>query len=234
MGGLQLDYPNGVDIKTFPAGKTIALARSISVWILIVFFLIIAACGFILMGRHFKQNYPFLISVDPFTEEWSVITYPGKTQKETIHQYQVIQEKLVSDFVKNWFTISKDSNINEKRWRDCGVEDCEKNNQFDPDNTECAISCKSDATVYEVFVKDVLPDYRNYAANSGTWNVKVLNTPISVNQTSGTWQSVAAVTPAMSKPFNALIFITIEQDQNKYPATFGYYIKTFNSYRLPD
>lgn len=234
MGG-ALDYPNGFNIKSFPAGKTIAFSRAVSIWISIVFFLIVAMCGFMLLGIHFKQNYPFLISVDPFTDEWTVITYPGKSKKETIHQYQIVQEKLVRDFVANWFTISKESSVNDMRWQDCKIEDCASSNQFNPDNLECAIYCKSDPSVFEVFSENVLPEYREYANSGGAWTVgPMLITPNTVDKNGGTWQVVVSVQPAMSAPFNALAFITIEQDANRYPASLGYYIKEFNSYRLQD
>lgn len=228
-----MEYPNDFNIKSFPAGKTIALSRSVSIWISIVFFLIVAACGFILLGIHYKQNYPFLISVDPFTNEWEVVTYPEKNEKEIAHQYQIFQEKLVRDFVKNWFTISGDSQANEMRWQQCSDEDCSQSEQINPDNTKCAISCKSNAAVFGEFTKNVLPDYRAYAESSGKWSVgPLLITPNDINQTSSTWQVIVPVQPAMSAPFDALVFITIEQDQTKYPATLGYYVTSFNSYRI--
>lgn len=228
-----MDYPNDFNIKSFPAGKTIAFSRSVSIWISITFFLIVALCGFLLLGLHFKQNYPFLISIDPFTEEWTVITYPGKNKQESIHQYQIVQEKLVRDFVTNWFTISGDEKENEMRWTECEIEDCANSEQFSPDNTQCAISCKSDISVFEDFKENVLPEYRSYAESSGTWTVgPMLITPNNINQTSGTWQVVTTVYTAMETSFNVLSFITIEQNQNRYPATLGYYISTFNSYRL--
>ena len=78
-----------------------------------------------------------------------------------------------------------------------------------------------------------MPEYRAYANASGRWAVgPMLITPTQINQTSGTWQVVTTIYPAMSASFDVLTFITIEQDQNKYPATLGYYIKTFNSYRI--
>lgn len=228
-----MDYPNDFDIKSFPAGKTIALSRAVSIWIAIVFFLIVAMCAFLLLGIHYKQNYPFLISVDPFTNEWGVVTYPGKNKDDVVNQYQIVQEKLVRDFVTNWFTISENSGINEQRWQSCEASECTGNEQFAPDNIKCAISCKSDVAVFEEFTKNVLPDYRAYAESSGNWAVnRMLITPSGVNQTGGTWQVVVSIQPAMSAPFDALAFITIEQDQNKYPATLGYYVKTFNSYRI--
>ena len=228
-----MNYPNDFDIKSFPAGKTIALSRSVSIWISIVFFLIVVACGFILFGIHYKQNYPFLISVDPFTNDWNVVTYPGKNKKETLQQYQIVQEKLVRDFVTNWFTITGNSQQDEQRWQSCDAEGCMASEQFNPDNIKCALSCKSAPAVFDEFYKNVLPDYRSYAGASGKWSVeRMLITPNNVNQKSGTWQVVVSIQPAMSAPFDALVFITIEQDQNKYPATLGYYITTFNSYRI--
>ena len=228
-----MDYPNDFNVKSFPAGKTIAFSRSVSIWISILFFLIVALCGFLLLGVHFKKNYPFLISIDPFTEEWTVITYPGKNRKETIPQYQVVQEKLVRDFVTNWFTISDNSQTNEQRWQSCEVSECADNEQFAPDNVKCAISCRADAAVFEEFTENVLPDYRAYAESSGNWKVgPMLITPNKVDQTSGTWQVVVSIQPAMPAPFDALAFITIEQDPNKFPATLGYHVTSFNSYRI--
>lgn len=228
-----MDYPNDFDIKSFPAGRTIALSRTVSIWIAIVFFLIVAMCGFVLMGIHYKQNYPFLISVDPFTNEWEVVTYPKKNKHETIQQYQIVQEKLIRDFVTNWFTISGDSQKDEQRWQACDIKDCAKSEQFNPDNISCAISCKSAPDVFEEFSDNVLPDYRTYAKSSGKWSVsRMLITPNEVKQTSGTWQVVVSIQPAMSAPFDALVFITLGQDQNKYPATLGYHITSFNSYRI--
>ncbi len=228
-----MDYPNDFDIKSFPAGKTIAFSRSVSVWISIVFFLIVAMCGFMLLGLHFKTNYPFLISIDPFTEEWSVITYPGKNQKESVHQYQIVQEKLVRDFVTDWFTISNDAQRNNARWEKCDIEQCAESDQFNPDNIKCALFCRSDSAVFEEFSENVLPEYTAYANANGKWTVgRMLITPTMVNQTSGTWQVVATIYTNMNTAFNVLTFITIEQDQDTYPATLGYYIKSFNSYRI--
>lgn len=232
-----MDYPNDFNIKSFPAGKTIAFSRSVSTWILIVFFFIIAMCGFVLLGVHLKRNYPFLISIDPFTDEWSVITYPGKDKKESVQQYQIMQEKLVRDFVTNWFTISGNADENEKRWQDCDIEECATDTQFKPGNIQCAISCKSNEDVFENFSKNVLPEYRTYASSAGKWTVgPKLITPTTnpVGQTHSTWQVVTTIYPAMSAPFNVLTFITIKQDQSKYPATLGYHITQFNSYRIPN
>lgn len=233
MRGDVLNYPNDFDIKSFPAGKTIAFSRSVSIWISIAFFLIVALCGFVLLGIHLKKNYPFLISIDPFTDEWNVVTFPGKQDKETISQYQIVQEKMVQDFVTNWFTISAIGSDNNDRWANCSIEECANGEQFRPDNIKCALSCKADDKVFEDFSKNVLPEYQAREKASEKWMVgRMLITPTNVTETSGTWQVYTTIYSTISSAFNTLSFITIEQAQNRYPATLGYYIKTFNSYRL--
>ena len=45
----------------------------------------------------------------------TVVAYPNKNAVNTVNQTQIIQEKLVNDFVTNWFTISKNKKINESK-----------------------------------------------------------------------------------------------------------------------
>ena len=228
-----MDYPNGFNIKSFPAGKTIAFSRTVAVWILIVFFLIITMCSVLLLGVNFKKNYPFLISVDPFTEDWSVVTYPGKNKKESVPQYQIIQEKLVHDFVLNWFTISDNPEINAERWKKCKYDECAKAEQFNPDNIECGISCNSAVSVFKEFEGKVLPQYTSLAESSVKWTVRnMLITPVNITQSVGWWQVYATIRSSKTPAFNVLIFIVVENDSDNYPATFGYHITNFNSYRI--
>lgn len=228
-----MDYPNNFNIPAFPAGKTVALTRSVSVWISIVFFLIVAACGFILLERRFATNYPFLISIDPITTEWTVVAYPNELQKP-IQRYQVIQEKLVIDFVSNWFTVSKDKQINESRWTECSIEECDNAKQFNPANNQCALSCRCSADVFQEFSNNVLPEYiATNERGDNTWHVQQQPLPIAVSENDGKWQVYATITsPERRQQFAVLVFIDVARDINLYPATFGYYIKQFNSYRI--
>lgn len=229
-----MDYPNNFDIPSFSAGRTVAFSRSVSIWISIVFFLIIAACGFVLLGIHFKQNYPFLISIDPFTDDWSVVTYPN--EKKAVSQYQLIQEKLVNDYIKNWFTISGNNEINESRWQECSVDECQNPEQFNPYNFECALSCKSSSKLFDDFSRDVLPEYRaRVSQGNEKWTVVsklFTNEKITIN--SGHWQFVVEIASNINGPFKVLGFIQIERDISMYPATFGYYVQDFNAYRIPN
>lgn len=230
-----MDYPNNFDVPAFPAGKTVAFTRTISIWLSIVFFLIIVACGFLLFFAHARKNFPFLISINPITEDWNVIAYPGEKEKP-IPQYQYIQEKLVHDFVKDWFTISDDMNTNENIWEKCSVEECQDSAQFNPMTKKCALSCKSADAVFDDFVKKVLPNYHarvNQAQEKWTIPAKgLLITSNIVSEKSSKWQVYAVVNSSIMGNFDVLIFVDVERDIDLYPATFGYYINQFNSYRI--
>lgn len=229
-----MDYPNEFDTPAFPAGKTIALSRGVSVWISVVLFLIVCMCGFILLCKHYTSNYPFLISVDPFTDEWTVVAFPNKNSDETVQQYQIIQEKLANDFVTNWFTISANSDDNDARWKKCSIEDCDQPDQFAPGNIQCAISCQSDDMLFEQFSTKILPEYRaRFTQGPEQWRVGNKDIKFDyINENGGRWQVYADVYSNINGRFKILAFITIDRDTSLYPATLGYYVKDFNSYRM--
>lgn len=233
--GDWVDYPNDFNTPAFPAGKTIALTRTVSIWILIVFFFIVVACGFLLLGRHLKKNFPFLISVDTVMEEWNVVSYPDE-HKKPIPQYQYIQQKLVNDFAKDWFTISTDPDINNDIWQKCSLEECNSPQQFNPENKYCALSCKSAESVFDVFMKKVLPDYKARIDQANEiWDVSnevISSKPEKISQDASKWLVRINVKSSVNGNFRVLAFIEIERNVNLYPATFGYYVSKFNSYRI--
>lgn len=229
-----MEYPNDFDVAAFPAGKSLAFSRSVSIWISIVFFLIIASCGFILLGLHLRTNYPFLISVDLFTNEWNVIAYPGKNTKETLQRYQVIQEKLVSNYVINWFSISKNPETNESRWNECSSDDCYSPEQYNPENINCALYCTSEDKLFQQFKTKVAPEYMALIKDRNeTWTVgNMMITATDISEDKSSWQVYATIHSSSVGNFNVLSFIEIERDANMYPATLGYFVKDFNSYRI--
>lgn len=229
-----MDYPNEFNIPVFPSWKSIALSRRVGIWISIVFFLIICTCGFILLGLHLKSNYPFLISVDLFTNEWSVITHPEKTHNEEIPRYQVIQEKLVSNYVNNWFSISGDMQINESRWEKCTLDDCTDAEQYNPQNINCAMFCMSSDLLFEQFSSKVVPEYMALIKDRDErWVVgDMLITSTELSENAGSWQVYATIHSSIVGAFNVLSFIEIGRDVNMYPANLGYFVKEFNAYRI--
>ena len=229
-----MDYPNNFNVPAFPAGKTIAFARSVSIWISIVFFLIIAACGFLLLDMHLRKNFPFLISINPITEDWTVVAYPGEKTKP-VPQYQYIQEKLVNDFVKDWFTISANQEINQQTWKKCSIDECKEPGQFSPINKNCALCCKSDSAVFEDFTQRVLPNYKariDQAKETWTLQKGILINPVYVSEKNSKWQVYGVINSSVMGDFDILVFIDIERNIDLYPSTFGYFVNKFNSYRI--
>lgn len=205
-----------------------------SIWTAITFFMIVVVCGFILFCQHFTKQYPVLISINPTTNEWKVIAYPDK-EAETVNRYQVIQEKLVHDYITNWFTISTNEATNEARWKNCEVkEDCSKPEIFSPINITCALACKSSRNLYQEFVDNVLPVYRTkIAENAEFWKPERPQVvPGKIDENGSFWRGTVSVNTSNNESFKVLFFITVARDSLLYPATFGYYINEFYTYRI--
>lgn len=181
-----------------------------------------------------RGNYPFLISVDPITNEWNVVTYPNKDAKNITPQYQVIQEKLVSDYVMNWFTISKNQKINNQRWQRCEPEDCDLPEQFRPNNIECFLFCNSSTNLFEQFENKVTPEYvARVDERAEEWNVEIKNIMInSVGENGGFWQVYFVVHSTINGPFDVLAFVKTARSVDSHTATLGYYVDDFNAYRM--
>ncbi len=229
-----MNYPNDFDTPTFPAGKTIAFSRSVSIWIAIVFFCIVVACGLVLLLNSSKRNYPFLISSDSLTSDWTVIAYPEKNLK--ISHDRIIQESLVRNYVIHWFSIDKNNDINESRWQQCESFDCGSADQYNPNNYNCALFCMSAPELFQQFYDDIVPEYQNRVAQaSETITVKsqLITPPTDKTNTTGLWQSYVVLESSVNQKFDVLAFIELGQDKTgKYPATLGYYVKDFNAYRM--
>lgn len=229
-----MNYPNDFETPAFPAGKSIALSRTMAIWIAVVSFLIIAACAILLTVCHVKKNYPFIVATDPLTNDWNVIAYQDKANSSKVQQYQIIQEKLVNDYVTNWFTISSDESVNNKRWETCDETDCEATNQLNPSNSKCLMYCMSGDSVFKDFLENIVPEYKERLAQGNeTWELKkLLITASNASEDHGIWQVYAEIHSSINNSFNVLIFIDVARDTNKHPATLGYYIEKFSSYRI--
>ena len=191
-------------------------------------------CGFLIYGIHLKQNFPFLISVDPLTKEWDIIAYPNKATQNKISQTQVIQEKLVSDYIFNWFTISGDKKINDARWQECTIDDCAKPEQYNPSNIDCSLYCMSGDELFENFSENVLPEYRERVAQANEkWTVANMNIKLnSIDEDGSHWQVYLVIHSTINGFFDVLSFVDIDRDMDLYPVSLGYYVKDFNAYRM--
>lgn len=228
-----MNYPNEYDTPVFPAGKTIALSRGVSIWTLVVSFLIICACGLMLLLVHSKNNYPFLISTDPMTSDWSVVAYPEKEREISVKE--ITQENLVRKYVEYWFSIHKNTFVNESLWQECSDTDCETPEQYDPTNKKCALFCLSAPELFEQFTEKVVPEYRaRVDQKSETMKVvyQIITPPATGENATDVWQSFATIDSSLNGRFSMLIFLELGKEDGKYPATLGYYVKDFNSYRM--
>ncbi len=227
-----MDYPKDFDTPTFPAGRAIAVSRTFSIWTAIVFFLIMCSCGLMLLLVRSKNNYPFLISTDPITADWTVIAYPEKDREITATE--LVQENLVKKYVEYWFNIEKNSLANEALWQRCSEADC-ASEQFNPTIKKCALFCSSASDLFQNFVDNVVPRYRaKTTQNSETVQViwQMITPPAKGRAVSNLWQSIVTLYSSVDGYFDAVAFIELDQQYDKYPATFGWFVKNFNSYKI--
>ena len=228
-----MNYPNDFNTPAFPAGKTIAFSRSVSIWISIVLFCVIVACGLVLLLNVSRRNYPFLISTDPITSDWTVVAYIQDNQK--IATNTIVQETLVANYVDYWFSIYKNNEINEEMWQPCKPTDCDKVNQYMPGNHKCALFCTSDKDLFNKFTSDVLPEYRN-RVNEASETIRVvsrlLTPPTIPDENGGLWQAYVVLESSVNQRFEVLAFIDIAKQVGTHASTMGYYVKDFNAYRM--
>ena len=97
-------YPDEFNTPTFPAGPRIAVARVVSIAILVVFALIIALGGGIYWASKSRHIHPFLVTVDEITGTWQVVGHDHGAR--TISTNRAMQESVIANFIKNWYAIS--------------------------------------------------------------------------------------------------------------------------------
>ena len=180
-----------------------------------------------------KNNYPFLISADPMTADWSVVAYPEKEREISLKE--ITQENLVRKYVEHWFSIHKNNFINESLWGECSDTDCEMPEQHDPTNKKCALFCSSVPELFKQFTNKIVPEYRaRMEQKSETMKVvsQIITPPATEKNAPNVWQSFATIDSSLNGRFNVLVFLELGLEDGKHPATLGYYVKDFNSYRM--
>ena len=230
-----MDYPDDFNTSAFPSGRRVAVARTVGIWCAVAFLLIIACCIALPWVAKNKTLDPFVIYVDSARGEWNLIGRPLK--ERDVPYYQSVQRALIGIFTKKWFTISANTERNEKNWDRCTRDtDCALRipNTF-PDIKGCDIYCISGDPLYKKFVDDVLPLYRMTEEKNERWYVdanKITVFPSSpITEKGGTWVVHARVKSSIKGNFDIVAFVTIAYNPSRYPQTFGYYITDFNAYR---
>lgn len=231
-----MKYPDEFETPAFPAGKRIAVSRSVSVAIMVVFLLILITCGLILWVQKSVRVHPFLVSINNITGQWELVGHKHH-EYQTMTTDQTLQESLITKFIQNWFLISGDADINNALWQSCSREsECTADAQATKKLHQCDIFCNTDETTFNEFINNVVPQYQALVAN----NVQHMLDENSVHliqigtsaETGNIWQVNATLISNAMPPVQLLIYVTVMKDTENYPQTMGYYVASLNAYKI--
>lgn len=226
-------YPDDFNTPAFPAGKSVAMSRIVAVMVMVSFVLIMCVCGVIVWAKKTQNTSPFLISINPNGERWTLVAHDN--HKNEIPAYFVLQESLLNKFARHWFSISDNVLENTAIWSDACSRDSDECRLGNGGDT-CAIYCESNDKVFDTFQKNVLPVYEQLETNeSVVWNVvNVVARPVDFRKISangGMWKlNVLVNTGVENIVFSG--YANLGHDQTEYPKTMGYYISDFNMFRM--
>ncbi len=232
----MLEYPDEFETSTFPAGKRIAVARAMSIAIMVVFMLIVLACVFLLWVQKSAHVHPFLVSINNITGQWSIVGHQHTDIKE-FTTAQTLQESVVGKFMRYRFLITDNSAFNTMLWQECDRSiDCNPSNKTDWESNICAFYCLSGDDEYNEFVANIVPGYQERMGMGETWSLDMSSlqmTPIGgFAEKGGVWQVRATINSNMFGPINILAYVNVGQNMGAYPETLGYYVSDFNAYKI--
>ena len=235
MGG-QVKYPDDFDTPSFPAGRPVAVSRMVSVAVMIVFLLIAFTCAMLFWTQRSVQVHPFLVSINPITSQWEIVGHHHKETAE-ISAARALQESVIGKFMRNWFWIVNDEDINSARWKSCDrITECAPNSVTDVLADECAIYCISSEEMYLHFVEQIVPNYQTRIMNGENWELDMSSlqiTPVgAVNAAGGMWQIRANIISNISGIITILAYAQVGYEKDEYAKTMGYYVKDFNAYKI--
>ena len=234
-----MKYPDDFDVPAFPAGRPVAFTRMISVAIMAVFLLIAFVCVGLYWTQKAVKIHPFLVSINPITGQWDVVGHNHKNFAE-VSATRLLQESVIGKFMQYWFLVTDSEVANDMRWKACNREvDCTLNSSIDPLTEECALFCITGDTQYVQFVEQIIPGYQARIANGETWHLDKSSLQISpigmVGGMGGTWQvraNILSDTADASDTIGILAYVQIGYDIELYPKTLGYYVNSFNAYKI--
>jgi hypothetical protein len=238
-----MDYPNGFDIPAFPDMRKLALARAFAVWSCVAFFAIVVLCGALLWASQSLRLNPFLISVNQSTGEWTAVGEDDSgAGKLEYSENRAMQEFVIGNFVRRWFSISAAASENEIRWCRCDSRtECGTDRTIDQSGERkapCLVCCASGDELFNRFVSEVLPDYKERAATGETWTLdedSVEMTPLHKEiQNGGLWRVSAVVRSNKSGNIPVLGFAAVSRLRDRYPLSMGFFVSDFNGYSVSE
>lgn len=223
-------YPDEFNTPAFPAGPRIALARVMVIAIMIVFALILAVGGGIYWASKSRHIHPFLVTIDDITGTWQLVGHDHG--ERTITTNRAMQESVIANFTKNWFTVSANQTENEDLWhRFSNRDECGISGRL----MRAQIFCASDEALYNYFIQNVVPNYQILVDDGEGWSVDVNNiylSEVNVTDNGGTWKILAQVDSNKYEPINVVAYITLKYNIEQYTNTYGFYVTNFNAYNI--
>lgn len=228
-----MQYPDNFETPAFPAGSRIASSRAAAIGISLVFMMTLFVCAMLVWASASSRVQPFLVATNENPNEWRLVGHNG--WRRPIAATRVLQESLIVKFIERRFYISADAKENEYFWTPCDLStDCATEGQTS-NGSGCALFCAGGAEVFDIFLTDIVPDYRRRAAMGERWAVAretVRLFPVgTVGDAGGTWRARFTVQSNMDAPMEVIAYIKVARNINVYPRTMGFYIAAFNAYR---
>lgn len=225
-------------MPTFPAGRRIAISRIMAIGVMVAFLISVFLCILIGWTVQSRGVDPFLISIDQTTGAWTIVGHSHGQFEYSADR--TLQESVVVEFVRDWFTISTDMNDNTAMWNaSCDrATQCANRVSGEPN---CAIYCACDENVFISFMERTLPNYVIWAQYGEYWTVNpttIRAEPISaITSNGGKWRVSAtvktthwAVDGMVDDDMEIIAFVRIARSAVNYPQTMGFYVADFNSY----
>ena len=213
----------------FPAGPRIAVSRVMAIGIMVVFLLIMITGGLIIWSSRSQAIHPFLVTVDELTGAWQVVGHSH--DEKSITQIQALQESVVANFTRAWFSVSTDATKNDLMW--AGYADkteCQTNR----DNAQ--IFCNSGEDLYNYFIYKIVPDYINQADTGDVWSVTpddIYVQPMAdLTDKGGTWIIKTNVYSTTFGYIPIIAYATVGNNMELYPQNMGFYVVDFDAYRI--
>lgn len=231
----MVEYPDNFETPAFPAGKRIAVSRIMSIGALTTFLLCIFLCGLLFWATRSMRVDPFLIYINTTDGEWTIVGHDHNGK--SVSAQRTLQESVVGNFVKNWFTISGDTAANDAMW--CSGErrtTCSVDLPGAHGGMECRLYCACADDVFSTFTTNVLPEYE-MRADAGERRGLITDTlqisPVGqISDRGGVWRVQATIQSSTSGDFEIIAYVRVAVNTELYPRTLGYFVTDFNAYKL--
>lgn len=231
-----MDYPNGFEVPTFPAGKQIMFTRVVGIAIMVVFLLILVMCGVLLWAQKSTRVHPFLVSVNQITGQWEIVGHQHEEIQE-LSSVRTLQESVIGNFVRNWFLVTGNADLNNAMWESCDrVTQCNPKDKTGIDSNRCAIYCIVNDELYDKFISGIVPEYKIRMQMDETLVCDMASLVISpigaVGDGGGMWLVQVVLRDGKNSRINIIGYAKIARNMDAYPKTLGYYVADFNAYNI--